>query len=75
MRGRVGPVNLLILLARSDRFEPPTDMRLTEQNVARIKLKPGQSEIRVFDDEVPGLGCGFAVAARKRGSSSTASVP
>ena len=34
-------------------------MRLTEYNVARIKLNPGRSEIRVFDDEVPGFGVRF----------------
>jgi hypothetical protein len=35
-------------------------MRLTEQNVTLAKLnamlRPGQSEIRVFDDDVPGFG-------------------
>jgi hypothetical protein len=40
-------------------------MRLTEQNVARIKLKPGQSEIRVFDDEVPGFGVRFRGGCKK----------
>jgi integrase len=40
-------------------------MRLTEQNVARIKLRPGQSEVRVFDDEVPGFGVRFRGGRKK----------
>jgi Arm DNA-binding domain len=40
-------------------------MRLTETNVGRIKLGPDQSEVRVFDDDVPGFGVRFRGGRKK----------
>jgi hypothetical protein len=41
-------------------------MKLAQANVARLKLPEGKSDHLEFDDEIPGLasGCALAVSAR-----------
>ena len=49
-------------------------MKLDDKGVKALRLPEGKSELIVFDDKLPGLASGCALAARAHGSFNTASA-